>query len=98
MESLTAMIDTLSLRIRDLLKEDLPFTYCDACLALRFAESLQDTRAAAMLLVREDDFMRKVRACHGCGRSIEMTEMLALGKPTPRQSSVDTQNRPYVDG
>ena len=82
------MIDTLSLRIRHLLKEDLLFTYCDACLALRFAESLQDTRAAAMLLVREDDFMRKVRAYHGCGRSIEMTEMISLPKPTTRQSGL----------
>ena len=65
----------LSLKVRNLLKEDAPFAFCDACLALRFAESLEDTRAAAILLAREDGFMRKVRVCYGCKRAIEMTEV-----------------------
>jgi hypothetical protein len=69
------MHQPLSLQIRDLLKGDLPFAFCDACLALRFAESLEETRAAAILVAREDGFMRKVRVCYACRRAIEMTEL-----------------------
>ena len=65
----------LSLQIRKRLTDDKPFAYCDACHALRLHQSLEDTRAAAMLLVREDGFMRKVRACYGCNRAVEMTEV-----------------------
>jgi len=69
------MPEALALRIRKLLTDDVPFAYCDSCLALRFSESLEDARAAALLLAREDGFIRKLRACYGCGRSVEMTEV-----------------------
>ena|SRR5687767_119182 len=71
----SAMLEPLSFRIRKLLTVDMPFAYCDSCLALRFRESLADTRAAAMLVAREDGFMRKVRVCYGCKRAVEMTEV-----------------------
>jgi len=69
------MHERLSGQIRDLLKSDVPFAYCDACLALRLAESLEDTRAAALLVAGDDGFMRKVRVCYGCNRAVEMTEI-----------------------
>ena len=69
------MSERLSHRIRDLLETDAPIAYCDACLALRFAESLEDTRAAALVVARDDGFMRKIRVCYGCGRAVEMTEI-----------------------
>ena len=69
------MQERLSHKIRYLLKTETPFAYCDACLASRFAESLEDTRAAALLVAREDGFMRKIRVCYGCQRAVEMTEM-----------------------
>jgi len=65
----------LSLKIRKLLTDHVPFAYCDACHALRLCESLEDARAAALLVAREDGFMRKVRACYGCNRAVEMTEV-----------------------
>ena len=60
-------------QIRELLRLDAPFAFCDACLAARFAEPLEDTRAAAMLVAREHGFMRRVRVCYGCKRAVEMT-------------------------
>jgi hypothetical protein len=69
------MLQPLSVQIRNLITDDVPFAYCDGCLALRFRESLEDTRAAAMLVAREHGFMRKVRVCYGCKRGIEMTEV-----------------------
>jgi hypothetical protein len=70
------MQQPLSLRIRNVLNGDLPFAFCDACLALRFAESLQDTRAAAILVAGQGGFMRKVRVCCACRRAVEMTEVM----------------------
>ena len=69
------MPESLSLKIRKRLTDAMPFAYCDSCLALRLGESLEDARAAAMLVAREDGFMRKVRACYECQRSVEMTEV-----------------------
>ena len=69
------MHERLSQQIRGLLKDDAPLAFCDACLAFRFDESLEDARTAALLLAREDGFMRKVRVCYGCKRAVEMTEV-----------------------
>jgi hypothetical protein len=67
--------NTLHSQIRRHLGNDRAPT-CDSCLALRFHESLEDTRAAAMLLVREDGFMRKGGVCDGCRRTVEMTHVM----------------------
>ena len=69
------MPQSLSLQIRKKLTDDKPFAYCDACHALRLHESLEDARAAALLVAREDGFMRKVRVCYDCKRAVEMTEV-----------------------
>ena len=63
---------TLPLQIRRHLGNE-PSSYCDSCLALRFKESLEDARAAALIVAREDGFNRKVSTCTGCSRAIEMT-------------------------
>ena len=68
------MTQPLPIQIRNLLTNDRPFAYCDACLALRLSQSLETARAAAKLLAREDGFTRTLRVCYACQRSLEMTE------------------------
>ena len=56
---------------------DHPFAYCDGCLALRFDVSLDEARVAALAVARADGFMRKTRACYGCGRTLEITSTVS---------------------
>ena len=68
------MTESLSLRIERLLTGDAGRPHCDACLALRFQQTLADTRAAAIRLAGERGWMRTVNVCSGgCQRPVEMT-------------------------
>ena len=65
--------DALGAHFRDVLTRDRPYAYCDSCLALRLEVSLNEARHAALTLARSDGFMRKMRECGGCCRSLEIT-------------------------
>ena len=59
-------------RIRDLLERQ-PFVYCDACLGLRFAVSLEEARAAALCVAEEPGYLRRSDTCETCNRPVELT-------------------------
>jgi hypothetical protein len=61
--------------IRELLAQHRPFSYCDACLALRLGISLADAKAAALSVGGEPGFTRQHGECYACGRVIEATSM-----------------------
>ena len=69
--------DRLVAQIRRQVMADHPFAYCDGCLALRFDVSIDEARVAAIVVARADGFMRKTRACYGCGRTLEMTSTVS---------------------
>jgi len=69
--------ERLAAQIRRHVIADQPFAYCDGCLALRFGVSLDEARYAAVAVARADGFMRKTRACYGCGRTREITSTVA---------------------
>jgi hypothetical protein len=62
-----------------LLEEDRPHSYCDACLALYFAVSLDDARAITLALAERPGFIRQRRKCDTCTRTLEITA--AGGRP-----------------
>ena len=67
----------LAAQIRRHIMADHPFAYCDGCLALRFDVSLDEARVSALAVARTDGFMRKTRACYGCGRTLEITSTVS---------------------
>ena len=69
--------DRLAGQIRRHIIADHPFVYCDGCLALRFDVSLDEARVAALAVARMEGFMRKTRACYGCGRTLEVTSTVS---------------------
>ena len=69
--------ERLAAQIRRHIIADHPFAYCDGCLAQRFDVSLDEARLAALTVARADGFMRKTRACYGCGRTLEVTSTVS---------------------
>jgi len=53
-----------------------PFAWCDACLAVIFAVSEDEMRAAAVAAVgRHAALARERRACYACQRTTELTAL-----------------------
>jgi hypothetical protein len=66
------MVHHVAKRIQELLEQQ-PFAYCDACLGLRFAVSLEEARAAALSVAQEPGYVRRRDTCETCNRSVELT-------------------------
>ncbi|MBI2219173.1 MAG: hypothetical protein HYU51_17975 [Candidatus Rokubacteria bacterium] len=61
-------------RVVHVLHSDRPHAYCDGCLALRVHATLEEARRAAERVAAEAaSFDRRLRACHGCGRTLQLT-------------------------
>jgi hypothetical protein len=73
--------DDLRRRSETLIRKTFPFAYCDACLALRCAASLEEI-AAALAPLNGEVLVRTRRACYGCGRTLELSA-LRDGPPRP---------------
>jgi hypothetical protein len=65
---------TLEDQVVHVLQGDRPHAYCDGCLALRVRATLEEARRAAERVATDvTSFERKLRACHGCGRTLLLT-------------------------
>ena len=73
---LPAGSEDLRRRVLVFIRKAAPFAYCDACLALRCDASLADTVRALAELTGDDAVLaRSRRACHGCGRTLEISAL-----------------------
>jgi hypothetical protein len=68
--------EDLAERVLAFMRKATPFAYCDACLALRLHASVGDVAAALAALVNAEACERRRRACYGCGRTLEITELV----------------------
>ena len=68
-------------RLLAFMRKAAPFAYCDACLALRLDAGLAEMATLLAALVADGQGERRRRACYGCGRTLELTE---LGDGPPR--------------
>lgn len=63
----------LDARVAAVLRDSVPFAFCDECLAIKLAVSPAAARAAALSLATASDFERVVRVCYRCDRAHELT-------------------------
>jgi hypothetical protein len=64
---------SLAAQIRRQVEAHYPYAACDDCLADFLLAPLNEVTAAALVVAREDGFMRRVRVCYRCHRAIELT-------------------------
>jgi hypothetical protein len=67
--------EDLAHRALAFIRKAAPFAYCDACLALRLEASLAEIGEAFARLAADGDreLERRLRACYGCGRTVQIT-------------------------
>jgi hypothetical protein len=76
--------EDLTHRTLAFIRKAAPFAYCDACLALRLEASLMEIAEVLARLTVDGgrELERRLRACYGCGRTVQIT---ALHDGPPRR-------------
>ena len=64
---------SLAAQIRRQVEAHYPYAACDDCLAVLLLASVDEIRAAALIVAIEDGFVRRLRACYTCRRTVELT-------------------------
>jgi hypothetical protein len=64
---------SLAAQIRRQIEVRFPYAACDACLAALVLATPEETRQAALVVAREEGFMRRLRVCSVCRRGVELT-------------------------
>jgi hypothetical protein len=64
---------SLAAQIRRQIEARFPYAACDDCLAALVVAPLEETRQAALVVAKEDGFMRRLRVCSACRRTVELT-------------------------
>jgi hypothetical protein len=70
---LAAMHPSLAAQIRREVEAHYPYAACDDCLAVFVVAPVNEVTAAALVVAREDGFIRRVRVCYRCHRALELT-------------------------
>jgi hypothetical protein len=64
---------SLAAQIRRQVDAQYPYAACDDCLAGLLIVSVDEVRVASLVVAREEGFMRRVRFCYTCRRTVELT-------------------------
>ena len=64
---------SLAAQIRRQIEAQYPYAACDDCLAALFLATVDETRQASLVVAHEDGFMRRIRVCNTCRRTVELT-------------------------
>lgn len=64
---------SLRAQVRRQIEAHYPYAACDDCLADFVVAPVDEVVAAALVVAREDGFMRRVRVCYRCRRTVELT-------------------------
>ena len=64
---------SLAAQIRRQVEAHYPYAACDDCLAVLVVAPVNEVREAALVVAREDGFVRRVRLCYTCRRTVELT-------------------------
>jgi hypothetical protein len=63
----------LAAQIRRQIEAQFPFAVCDDCLAVLLIAPVDEVHQAALVVTKEDGFMRRLRLCYKCRRTVELT-------------------------
>ena len=64
---------SLAAQIRRQVEAHDPYAACDDCLAVLLIAPVGEVREAAIVVAKEDGFMRRLRVCYTCKRTVELT-------------------------
>lgn len=64
---------SLAAQIRRQIEAQYPYAACDDCLAVLLIASLDEVRQASFVVAGADGFMRRLRVCNTCRRTLELT-------------------------
>jgi hypothetical protein len=64
---------SLAAQVRRQVEAHYPYAACDDCLAVLLVASVDELRAAAVVVALEDGFIRRLRVCYTCRRTVELT-------------------------
>jgi len=70
---LATALQSLAAQIRRQVEANYPYAACDDCLTLIVLAPVDEVRQAAIVVAREDGFVRRVRVCYRCRRGVELT-------------------------
>lgn len=72
---LATLHPSLAAQVRREVEAHYPYAACDECLAAVLIAPVQEVREAALVVAHENGFVRRVRACYTCRRSVELTAL-----------------------
>jgi hypothetical protein len=64
---------SLAVQIRRQIEAQYPFAACDDCLAVLLIATPDEIRQASLVVAKDEGFMRRVRVCNTCRRTVELT-------------------------
>jgi hypothetical protein len=64
---------SLAAQIRQHIEAQYPYAACDDCLGVLLMAPLDEVREAALVVAKEERFMRRMRFCCTCRRTVELT-------------------------
>jgi hypothetical protein len=64
---------SLAAEVRRQIERQYPFAACDDCLAVLLTASVVDLRQASLVVATQHGFIRRLRVCYTCRRTIELT-------------------------
>jgi hypothetical protein len=64
---------SLAAQIRRQIEARFPYAACDDCLASLVVAPADQVREAALVVAKDDGFMRRLRVCQMCRRTVELT-------------------------
>jgi hypothetical protein len=64
---------SLAAQVRQQIKACYPYAACDDCLAVFVIAPPNEVHQAALVVAKEDGFMRRMRVCYRCRRAVELT-------------------------
>lgn len=64
---------SLAAQIRRQIEAQFPYAACDDCLAVLLIAPENEVRQASLVVAQEAGFMRRLRLCQTCRRTVELT-------------------------
>jgi hypothetical protein len=64
---------SLAAQVRRQIEARFPFAACDDCLAALLIAPAHAVREASLVVAKDDGFMRRLRVCQMCRRTVELT-------------------------
>ena len=64
---------SLAAQIRRQIEEHYPYAACDDCLARLVIAPVDEVRQAALVVAKEEHFVRRLRVCYICQSTVELT-------------------------